>query len=81
MAKLNPRQQAALKQALTTLPRQQRLIVVLKYVDDLTEPEIAVVTRSSPDDVRASLAGAMRDLRAALKDSSRPTSSAVDEPS
>ncbi|WP_405060776.1 hypothetical protein OG474_03820 [Kribbella sp. NBC_01505] len=47
--------QPALLQALATLPRRTRAIVVLRYLEDLPDAEIAQIMRCSVDAVQARL--------------------------
>jgi RNA polymerase sigma factor (sigma-70 family) len=54
--------------ALLGLPYQQRLIVVLRIYEDLSERDVARTLRTSPAAVRSSLHRAMTTLRADLKE-------------
>ncbi|GAA2582843.1 SigE family RNA polymerase sigma factor [Winogradskya consettensis] len=53
-------------QVLGTLPRQQRAVIVLRYYEGLTDPEIAEVLRCRPATVRAYASRALSALRVEL---------------
>lgn len=50
------------------LPRQQRAVLVLRYYQQLTDPEIAEVLRCSPVTVRSYASRALATLRTAVGD-------------
>jgi RNA polymerase sigma-70 factor (sigma-E family) len=51
-----------------TLPPRQRAVIVLRYYEDLTEPQTAAVLGCSTGAVKSHHARAMRSLRARLDD-------------
>lgn len=51
---------------LTTLPRQQRAVLVLRYYEDLSEAQIAEVLGCSTGTVKSNASRAMAKLRAGL---------------
>lgn len=55
-----------LKQSITSLPREQRLALLLSYADDLSIDEIATIMRITADDAKALLGAALADIRARL---------------
>jgi RNA polymerase sigma-70 factor (sigma-E family) len=59
---------AVLTQALATLPRRQRQVVVLRYYDDLSEREVAAILGCSAGTVKSQAARGLAKLRAALSD-------------
>jgi RNA polymerase sigma-70 factor (sigma-E family) len=62
---------------LATLPRQQRVVLVLRYYEDLSDAEIADVLRCRPATVRAYAARALATLRVEL---TGPTSTPAESP-
>ena len=52
-----------LQRAITSLPREQRLALLLSYADDLSIDEIATVMRISADDAQDLLLGAVESVR------------------
>ncbi len=56
----------ALWQLLATLPRQQRVVLVLRFYEDLTESEIARILGCSIGTVKSNSSRALAKLRAAL---------------
>lgn len=61
----------ALRRALVTLDPEHRLVVILRYVEDLTPAEIAVRTGTREGTVRSRLHYALRGLRAAFEAADR----------
>ena len=59
-----------LNRALGTLPRRQREVVLLRYVADLPENEVARQLRCSPGTVKTHASRGLAALRAALGDNS-----------
>jgi RNA polymerase sigma-70 factor (sigma-E family) len=57
---------ADLRQRLAALPRQQRAVIVLRYYEDLSDPEIADVLGCRPATVRAYATRALAALRVQL---------------
>jgi RNA polymerase sigma-70 factor (sigma-E family) len=57
--------------ALARLPRRQRAMIVLRYYEDLTEPEIATIMEVSVGTVKSTVSRALDKLRAdgVLRDS------------
>lgn len=64
--------QEQLLDALRTLPRRQRVIVVLRYYADLTEVETALALNISTGTVKSQHSRAMSALRARLGDDLHP---------
>ncbi len=60
---------AQLWQQLSTLPRQQRAVIVLRYYEGLSDQEIAIVLGCQPATVRAYATRARATLRIELTDS------------
>lgn len=58
--------QAALGQALANLPERQRIAVVLRHIEGLTNPEIAAVLHVGVEAVESLIARGKRGLSAAL---------------
>ena len=58
-----PAELADLHAALRRLPERQRVVVVLRYLHDLPDPEIAELVGCRPATVRSSAARALRSLR------------------
>lgn len=58
--------QEALEQALRELPERMRAAIVLRYYEDMTEPEIAKTLGISVGTVKSTVSRAMAKLRAAL---------------
>ncbi|MFC5822313.1 SigE family RNA polymerase sigma factor [Nonomuraea insulae] len=56
----------ALEQALRELPERMRAAIVLRYYEDMTEPEIAKTLGISVGTVKSTVSRAMAKLRAAL---------------
>ncbi|MFB4269250.1 SigE family RNA polymerase sigma factor [Nonomuraea sp. GTA35] len=56
----------ALEQALRELPERMRAAIVLRYYEDMTEPEIAKKLGISVGTVKSTVSRAMAKLRAAL---------------
>jgi RNA polymerase sigma-70 factor (sigma-E family) len=54
------------RQALATLPRQQRAVLVLRYFEDLPEAEIAALLGCSPGSVKTHAHRGLRTLRELL---------------
>ncbi|MFG0285822.1 MAG: sigma factor-like helix-turn-helix DNA-binding protein [Phycisphaerales bacterium JB039] len=52
-----------LQRAITRLPREQRLALLLSYADELSIDEIATVMRISADDAQDLLLGAVESVR------------------
>lgn len=50
---------------LAALPRQQRVVVVLRYLEDMTLTEVATTTALAPSTVKTHLQRAMTSIRAA----------------
>jgi len=50
-------------QLLADLPPQQRAVLVLRYYEDLTDPEIADILGTAPSTVRSNAARAQATLR------------------
>ncbi|MFK4083845.1 SigE family RNA polymerase sigma factor [Kribbella sp. NPDC020789] len=50
-------------QLLTTLPRQQRAVLVLRYYEDLSDDEIAVILGVAAGTVRSTASRALANLR------------------
>jgi RNA polymerase sigma-70 factor (sigma-E family) len=69
----------AVCRALLTLPPRQRAVIVLRYYEELSEPEIAAVMGTSRGTVKSQSARAMRRL-AELLDSSGDASDAHTAP-
>jgi RNA polymerase sigma-70 factor (sigma-E family) len=61
--------QAHLDQLLTALPPRQRVTVVLRVVDGLSEAETAAVMQCSPGTVKSNLARGLLKVRTALESS------------
>lgn len=59
--------QVQLDQILATLPPRQRVTVVLRVIDDLSEAETAALMRCSPGTVKSNLARGLDKVRAALQ--------------
>jgi len=59
-----------LNRALATLPRRQREVVLLRYVVDLPENEVARQLSCSPGTVKTHASRGLAALRAALGDNS-----------
>jgi RNA polymerase sigma factor (sigma-70 family) len=59
--------------AVRTLPKRQRVAVVLRYVADLTEPQIGEVMGISRGTVAATLSAARKRLARTLNDQEAPT--------
>lgn len=57
-----------MRKALLALPERQRAAIVLRFYEDLSEPEIAEILRCRPGTVRSLVFRAMRTLRADLGD-------------
>ncbi|MBV9382671.1 MAG: SigE family RNA polymerase sigma factor [Streptosporangiaceae bacterium] len=57
---------ALVRQALTTLPRQQRAVLVLRYCEDLPETEVAKLLGCSAGSVKTHAYRGLRALRAQL---------------
>lgn len=55
-----------LAQALAALPRNQRVAVVLRYLEDMSEQEIATLLRIAPGTVKSRLSRALDTLRSQL---------------
>jgi RNA polymerase sigma-70 factor (sigma-E family) len=55
-----------LARALGALPSPQRVVVVLRYLEDMTEADMATLLRVSPGTVKSRLARALEALRAQL---------------
>jgi RNA polymerase sigma-70 factor (sigma-E family) len=55
-----------LAQALAALPRQQRVPLVLRYLEDMSEQEIATLLRIAPGTVKSRLSRALDALRSQL---------------
>ena len=53
--------------ALAALPPRQRAVVVLRYVEDLSEAEVARVLRSSPGTVKSQASRGLAALRSILE--------------
>ena len=53
--------------ALSSLPPRQRAVVVLRYVDDLSEAEVARILRSSPGTVKSQASRGLAALRSMLE--------------
>jgi RNA polymerase sigma-70 factor (sigma-E family) len=53
---------------LATLPRRQRAVLVLRYYEDLADPEIAEALGCSPATVRSQASRALATLRGNLQD-------------
>lgn len=66
---------AHLDQILATLPPRQRVTVVLRVVDGLSEAETAALMQCSPGTVKSNLARGLDKVRAALK----PTLTSAEE--
>jgi len=62
-----------LRRALLALPRHQRAVVVLRYVEDLTEKDTASVLGCTVGTVKSQNARAMARLRTALQESQEAT--------
>jgi RNA polymerase sigma-70 factor (sigma-E family) len=60
----------ALLDALRRLPLRQREAVVLRYLEDMPVAEVAALMRCSPGSVKRSASDGLRNLRAALSNSS-----------
>jgi len=56
----------ALEQALRALPERMRAAIVLRYYEDMTEPEIAKTLGISVGTVKSTVSRAMAKLRSAL---------------
>jgi RNA polymerase sigma-70 factor (sigma-E family) len=56
----------ALHRALLTLPPRQRAVIVLRYYEDLSELEIALLMGTSPGTVKSQASRALRRLNAML---------------
>ncbi|HMC40351.1 MAG TPA: SigE family RNA polymerase sigma factor [Acidimicrobiales bacterium] len=54
----------AVRQALMTLPAEQRAVVVLRYFDDCSEADIAAALKCSPGTVKSRASRALAALRA-----------------
>lgn len=59
---------ALVRAALATLPRQQRAVLVLRYVEDLSEATVAGLLGCSAGTVKTHAHRGLRSLRAALGD-------------
>lgn len=59
---------ALVRSALAGLPRQQRAVLVLRYIEDLPEAEVARVLRCSAGTVKTHAHRGLRTLRASLGD-------------
>lgn len=70
-----------LHRALRTLPRRQREVVVLRYVGDLTEAEIAAELGLAPGTVKSHASRGLRSLRAVLEDRSESPAPHLEAPS
>ncbi len=57
---------AALEAALAALPERQRLAIVLRHLEERSNPEIAAILETSVEAVESLLARARRDLAARL---------------
>ena len=57
--------------ALASLPRRQRVVVVLRYFDDLPEHEVALIMGCSVGTVKSQTSKALAKLRLALAPASR----------
>ncbi|MEU5859901.1 SigE family RNA polymerase sigma factor [Nonomuraea sp. NPDC047529] len=66
-----------LEQALEGLPERMRAAIVLRYYEDMTEPEIARTLGISVGTVKSTVSRAMAKLRSALGISSEPGGSGV----
>lgn len=62
-----------LRRALLALPRHQRSVVVLRYVEDLSEKDTAAALGCSVGTVKSQNARAMARLRVALRESQEAT--------
>jgi RNA polymerase sigma factor (sigma-70 family) len=58
-----PTELVDLHRALAALPERQRTVLVLRYVHDLPDAEIAVIVGCRPATVRSSAARGLRSLR------------------
>ena len=56
-----------LARALGTLPSSQRVVVVLRYLEDMSEAEIASLLHIAPGTVKSRLSRALETLRADLR--------------
>jgi len=56
----------ALRRALLTLPPRQRAVIVLRYYEDLSELEIAVLMGTSPGTVKSQASRALKRLNTVL---------------
>ena len=61
-----------LDQALDRLPTRQRIAIMLRYFEDMTEPEIAQTLGISIGTVKSTVSRAMAKLRGDLVVSGRP---------
>lgn len=68
--------QDVVHQALTTLPRRQRLAVVLRYFDELSVAETAAAMRCSEGNVKSQTARGLDAMRRALADLGEPLADA-----
>ena len=60
-----------MKQVLMTLPYRQRAAIVLRYYEDLSDEQIAVVLRCRPGTVKSLLSRGVASLRATVGDDDR----------
>ena len=56
-----------LTRALNSLPTHQRVAVVLRYLEDMSEPEIATLLRIAPGTVKSRISRALDAMRTQLK--------------
>jgi RNA polymerase sigma-70 factor (sigma-E family) len=58
-----------LRRALSRLPAAQRVVVVLRYLEDMSEAEMATLLRVAPGTVKSRLARGLETMRAQLAQS------------